>query len=129
MCQRLLFGAGAAERAPYLALSLSIALFSLAGMPLFAGFATKFILFLGAAEEGFLWLSALAIVNSVVSLYYYLNVMKQMYLVEPEEPGRFRVPVTINGMLAVLVAGVIFVGVFPQPLFEVADNVTALLFA
>jgi NADH-quinone oxidoreductase subunit N len=120
---------GMAERAPFLSAVLAISLFSLAGLPFFAGFATKFIFFLGAAEEGFLWLSALAIVNSVISLYYYLNVMKQMYLVAPEETGRFRIPVAINGVLAVLVAGVIFVGVFPQPLFEAAENATSFLFA
>jgi len=120
--------AGLAERAPYLALSLSIALFSLAGMPLFAGFATKFILFQAAAEEDFLWLSALAIVNSVISLYYYLVVIRQLYIEAPPEPGRFAVPYTITGAVAALVAGVIFIGVYPQPLFDVVDNVTAFLF-
>src|SRR3970040_2277044 len=70
--------AGLAERAPYLALSLSIALFSLAGMPLFAGFATKFLLFQAAANEDLLWLSAVAVFMSFVSLYYYLVIVKQM---------------------------------------------------
>jgi NADH-quinone oxidoreductase subunit N len=120
---------GMAERAPFLSAVLAISLFSLAGLPFFAGFATKFILFLGAADGGFLWLSALAIVNSVISLYYYLSVMKQMYIVAPEEPGRFRIPMVLNGVLAVLVAGIIFVGVFPQPLFEAAANATSFLFA
>jgi NADH-quinone oxidoreductase subunit N len=120
---------GLAERAPFLAAGLTIALFSLAGLPIFAGFLTKFVLFQAAAEEGFLWLSALAVVNSVISLYYYLNIIKQMYMVEPEEMTRFRVPLTVNGSLAVLVAGVLFIGVYPGPLFKIADNVTRLLFA
>ena len=119
---------GLAERAPFLAAGLTIALFSLAGLPIFAGFLTKFILFQAAAEEGFLWLSALAVVNSVISLYYYLNVIKQMYMVEPEEMTRFRVPLTVTGSLAVLVAGVFLIGVYPRPLFEIVDNVTRFLF-
>jgi len=68
-----------------------------------------------AAEEDFLWLSDLAMVNSVISLCCYLNVIKQMYMVEPEEMTRFRVPLTVNGSLAVLVAGVFFIGVYPAP--------------
>lgn len=119
---------GMAERAPFLAASLSIALFSLSGLPIFAGFLTKFILFQAAAQEGFLWLSALAIVMSVISLYYYLNVIKQMYMVEPEDMTRLRVPLTVSGTLAVLVAGVFFIGVYPGPLFEIVDNATRFLF-
>jgi NADH-quinone oxidoreductase subunit N len=119
---------GMAERAPFLAASLAIALFSLSGLPIFAGFLTKFILFQAAAQEGFLWLSALAIVMSVISLYYYLNVIKQMYMVEPEEMTRLRVPLTVNGTLAVLVAGVFFIGVYPGPLFKIVDNAASFLF-
>src|SRR3712207_6945135 len=56
---------------PFLALGMTTALFSLAGMPLFAGFFTKFILFQVGWSEGLQWLSALAVVNSLISLYYY----------------------------------------------------------
>ncbi|MFQ5825869.1 MAG: NADH-quinone oxidoreductase subunit N, partial [Dehalococcoidia bacterium] len=73
--------AGLAERAPFLATTLAAALFSLAGLPFFAGFTTKFYLFTAAANEGLLWLAALAMVNSLISLYYYLLVIKQMYMV------------------------------------------------
>src|SRR3990170_744854 len=119
---------GMAERAPFLAASLTIGLFSLAGLPFFAGFLTKFILFQAAANEDFLWLSAMAVVNSVISLYYYLQVIRQLYIEAPPEPGRFAIPYTITGSVAALVAGVIFIGVYPQPLFDVVDNVTAFLF-
>jgi NADH-quinone oxidoreductase subunit N len=119
---------GLAERAPFLALSLTIALFSLAGMPLFAGFATKFILFQAVASEGFLWLAALAVVNSFISLYYYLLVIRQMYVAEPEEPGRLRVPMLMSGVTFALVIGIFFVGLFPQPLFDVTDNIADAVF-
>ena len=120
--------AGLAERAPYLALSLSIALFPLAGMPLFAGFATKFILFQSAAEEDLLWLAGVAVTMSFVSLYYYLIIVKEMYLGQPEEPGRFRTPWLEYGALTLLIAGVMFIGLYPQPLFDAVDTSTATLF-
>ena len=119
--------AGLAERAPYLALSLSIALFSLAGMPLFAGFATKFILFQAAAQEDLLWLAGLAVTMSFVSLYYYLVIVKQMYLGEPEEPTRFPTPWLEYGALTALVAGIFVVGLYPQPVFDAVEDSTAVI--
>ena len=76
---------GMRERAPLLAGVLAGALFSLAGLPLFAGFATKFILFQAVVDEGYYWLAAIGVVTSVVSLYYYLQVMKQAFVIKPAE--------------------------------------------
>lgn len=120
--------AGLAERAPFLALCLSIALFSLAGMPLFAGFATKFILFQAAAQEDLLWLAAIAVFMSFVSLYYYLVIVKEMYLGEPEEPTRFPTPWPEYAALSLLVAGVMLVGIYPQPVFDAVEGSTQLIF-
>ena len=53
-------------------------------MPLFAGFVTKFILFQAAAQEDLIWLAGVAVTMSFVSLYYYLIIVKEMYLGEPE---------------------------------------------
>ena len=120
---------GLAERAPFLALSLTIALFSLAGMPLFAGFATKFLLFQAVAKEGMLWLAALAVVNSLISLYYYLLVIKQMYVGETEEKARLRVPVGVNAVIVALVVGVFVVGLYPRPLFKATDHAVHAVFS
>ncbi|MBI3971865.1 MAG: NADH-quinone oxidoreductase subunit NuoN [Chloroflexi bacterium] len=84
--------AGFARRAPFAGLVMMAALFSLAGMPLFAGFVTKFYLFAAAARADLLWLVAIAIINSTVSLYYYLLVIHQMYVRTP--PG---FEVAVNG--------------------------------
>ncbi len=119
---------GMAERAPLLAGSLTAALFSLSGMPLFAGFFTKFILFQVVANEGFLWLSVIAVVMSLVSLYYYLMVIKELYISEPEEPGRLTVPLLTNGLAVFLVAAVFYVGIFPRHLLEAAQEASKLLF-
>ncbi|MDT7943276.1 MAG: NADH-quinone oxidoreductase subunit N [Dehalococcoidia bacterium] len=119
---------GMAERAPFLALTFSISLFSLAGMPLFAGFVTKFVLFQAIAEEGMVWLAAVAVFASFVSLYYYLMVMRQMYVVEPAEGGRFRVPWLEYGLVAVLVVAIFVVGLGPQPLFNAAQEAVSLVY-
>ena len=121
---------GLAERQPYLALILSMGLFSLAGMPLFAGFATKFIIFQVAVNNGFLWLGAMGVTASFVSLYYYLMVIKQMYLYQPEgdDVARFRIPLPMMGALTVLMAAVLLVGLYPAPLFNAIDHATAMLF-
>ncbi|MXY78840.1 MAG: NADH-quinone oxidoreductase subunit N [Chloroflexi bacterium] len=121
---------GLAERQPMLALLLSIALFSLAGMPLFAGFATKFVIFQVAASNGHLWLAVIGVTVSFVSLYYYLMVIKQMYLYKPEgdDTGRFSVPAPMMGALAVLTGAVFLVGLYPAPLFKAIDASTAMLF-
>ncbi len=121
---------GLAERQPFLALIFSIGLFSLAGMPLFAGFATKFILFQVAFNNDFLWLGALGVTASFVSLYYYLQIIKQMYMYEPEgdDTARFRVPIPLAGSLTVLAAGVFLLGLFPTPLFNAIDDSTRMLF-
>ena len=76
--------AGLGGTQPFLAASIAIGMFSLAGLPIFAGFAIKFYLFTAIADEGLLWLSSLAVFTSLVSLYYYLQVIRQMYI-EPAE--------------------------------------------
>ena len=76
--------AGLGGTQPFLAASIAIGMFSLAGLPIFAGFAIKFYLFTAIADEGLLWLAGLAVFASLVSLYYYLQVIRQMYI-EPAE--------------------------------------------
>ena len=72
--------AGLADRQPFLAMAMAVSMFSLSGLPIFVGFTIKFYLFTAVANEGFLWLAALAIFTSLISLYYYLQVIRQMYI-------------------------------------------------
>ena len=72
--------AGLADRQPFLAMAIAVSMFSLSGLPIFVGFTIKFYLFTAVANEGFLWLAALAIFTSLISLYYYLQVIRQMYI-------------------------------------------------
>ena len=119
---------GMSERAPLLAAVTAAALFSLAGMPLFAGFLTKFILFQSVADANFYWLAAVAVVASFISLYYYLQVMRVMYVSQPPETTRFHVPLLMQASVVVLTVGVFFVGLYPAPLFDLTDSVSKVLF-
>ena len=80
--------AGLGGTQPFLAVAIAVGMFSLAGLPIFAGFAIKFYLFTAVADEGFLWLAGLAVFASLVSLYYYLQVVRWMYIAPAEgEPA------------------------------------------
>jgi NADH-quinone oxidoreductase subunit N len=76
--------AGLSERRPLLAAAMAIFMFSLAGMPPFAGFFAKFYVFSTALEGGWGWLVLIGVVNSVISAYYYLRVTVEMYFAKPE---------------------------------------------
>ena len=78
--------AGLHRRSPILALALMVSLFSLAGIPPTIGFAGKFLVFVAAVQKGYIALVIIAMINVVVSLYYYLLVIKAAYLLEPAEP-------------------------------------------
>jgi NADH-quinone oxidoreductase subunit N len=117
--------AGLARRAPGLAGCMMIFILSLAGIPPLAGFFGKFYIFsevlrAGVPGTGLLWLVILAIGLSAVSLYYYLQVLKQIFVVPESEPGPHvtRVPVTQQVVLAVLAVLVIGLGCLPQWLLE-----------
>ena len=114
--------AGVARRAPAAAMILAASLFSLAGLPVFAGFASKFYLFNAAANQGLLWLAGLAIFTSLVSLYYYLVVIRQMYIEPAEDPTPIRIPRLTLGLLGILLVGMVFVGVYPAPLVDAIQN-------
>ena len=121
---------GMAETQPFLAMVITISLFSFAGLPLFAGFATKLFMFQASTAGGeLLWLVGIAVLNSFISLYYYLRIIRWLYLFEPESGlTRFRVPPVLWGLTAVLMLGVVFIGVYPRPIFEAADEAVQPLF-
>ena len=104
-----------------MALALMMALFGLAGIPPTIGFTGKLLLFTAAIEKGYLVLVFIAMGNVVVSLYYYLRVMVQMYFKDAEEDFNW---VSINTATAIsiviAIAGVLLMGVLPGPFMEMA---------
>ena len=119
---------GLADRHPFLAAAITMALFSLAGLPFFAGFTTKFYLFTATAAEGLLWLATLAVLLSLVSLYYSLVVIRHLYIEPaPQGAGRLRVSPLLTGTVAALTVGVILVGVYPQPFVAAVEAASRAL--
>jgi NADH-quinone oxidoreductase subunit N len=114
---RLADFAGLSRRSPLVAFCLAVFLLSLAGIPPLAGFFGKFYVFAAALQRdlGFLWLVILALAMSAVSLYYYLQVLKQAFVlpVEGAEPDSGHGWIT-QAVLAILAAAVIVLGCFPS---------------
>ena len=119
--------AGLARRSPWLAMILTGALFSLAGLPIFAGFVTKFYLFVAAAEQDLIWLVSNAVVNSVISLYYYIRVIREMYVTESDDTAKFPAPRLTMVTASALFLGTILVGVYPRPLVDAISASTQVL--
>jgi NADH-quinone oxidoreductase subunit N len=103
---------------PGLSLVMTLALFSLAGIPPVAGFFGKFFLFTAAAEKGFYLLVIIAVLNTIISLYYYLLVVKAMFINKSESPiGNFKSDFSARLALGICVAGIVITG-FASILFE-----------
>lgn len=103
---------------PKLSLVMMLALFSLAGIPPVAGFFGKFFLFTAAASQGLYFLVFLAVVNVTISLYYYLLVVRAMFLRKSENPiPYFESKFTMKLGLILAVIGVLFIGVY-SPIYE-----------
>jgi len=97
---------------PRLAVGMTLALFSLAGIPPFAGFFSKFFVFAAAFEGGFRWLVFIALINTVISLYYYLLIVKAIYITPNDTPiAAFRTDRCTRIGLAVCMVGVLLLGV------------------
>ncbi len=120
---------GMSDRAPLLAAVTAVAMFSLAGMPLFAGFLTKFIFFQSVAANHYYWLAGVAVVSSFISLYYYLQILRVAYVNTAPDSSRFHVPFITQAAVVILALGVFFVGLYPAPLFNVTDSVSKVLFS
>jgi len=114
--------AGLHRRSPLLAMALMVGVFGLAGIPPTVGFTGKFLLFTAAIRKGHLALVFIAMINVVISLYYYLLVVKAAYLLEPDEDRpRIRLSAPITLLLWVLVTVIVAAGIFPTYLLDVAD--------
>ncbi|MFB6124983.1 MAG: NADH-quinone oxidoreductase subunit N [Halanaeroarchaeum sp.] len=100
---------GLAKKAPFASVAMTVFMFSLAGLPVGAGFLSKYFLFAGAVDAGFWWLAAIAAINSALSLYYYSRVVKAIWIEEPVQ--EFAIERTPTGLyVAVIGAALATVG-------------------
>jgi len=114
--------AGMSRRAPLLALGLTLCLVSLTGIPPTAGFIAKVYIFNAAVQSDLVWLVIVGVLNSVVSAYYYLRVVLQMYLEAPIREERVAAGPALGLAMAIAAGGVVFIGILPFPLLEAAES-------
>jgi NADH-quinone oxidoreductase subunit N len=114
--------AGLSRRAPLLAAALAFALISLTGIPPTAGFIAKLYIFNAAVESDLIWLVVIAVLNSVISAFYYLRVTSIMFMGEPVTREAIPTSAAVKLALGVAVAGILFVGVMPSPLLNAAKD-------
>jgi NADH-quinone oxidoreductase subunit N len=122
---------GLAQKAPGMAAMMAVFMLSLGGLPMTGGFIGKYFLFGGLLQRGaadgkswwYYWLAGWAIINTVVSFYYYIRFIKVMYLgdrMADDKPLSLS-PALQTALVASLV-GIIFIGVYPQPLIDVVQR-------
>ncbi len=117
--ERIADFAGLSRRSPALALVLTVALLSLGGIPPAAGFVGKFFLFQAAVDSGLAWLAIIGVLNAIVALYYYLMVVKVMYVDRSaDEDKPLAVSRAASWALVLTSVGVILLGVVAAPVYD-----------
>ncbi|HVT45005.1 MAG TPA: NADH-quinone oxidoreductase subunit N [Thermoanaerobaculia bacterium] len=112
--------AGLGFRRPYYGLALAICMFSLAGLPPTAGFIAKFYIFKVAVDSGHVGIALIGILTSIVSVYYYLRVVYFLYMKDSGTAPAIHAGPFATGALAISMAGIMVIGLFPTPLFDTA---------
>jgi NADH-quinone oxidoreductase subunit N len=114
--------AGLSKRHPVLAAFMAIFMLSLAGIPPFAGFFGKYFLFTAAIDAGFLWLTLVGVLSSIISVYFSIGLIVKMYFTEPEGQREDN-EVGMSGLsLIITIAGVIVLGILPSGILSIASN-------
>ena len=121
--------AGLAKRQPAISLAMTLFMFALAGFPLTVGFTGKFYIFAAAMNQGFIWLILIAVINSLISVYYYLRVVIYMYMKPVEEETEFP-PMELPAKVAltVCVYAVLHLGILPGNFITIAEEAVSALF-
>lgn len=121
--------AGLSRRSPWLAIIMMVAFLSLAGMPPFGGFVVKFAVFSAAVESNLIWLAFVGVINSIIGLYYYLTVLKVVYLYRSEDEEK---PLPIPGGyalgLGVLTIAILLLGTVFAPWLNWATQAAQAMF-
>lgn len=117
---------GMAKRAPLLALALGLCLISLTGLPPTAGFMAKIYIFNAAVDYDLMWLVIIAVINTAISAYYYLRVIKVMYLGAPLSEEAIPSSGALRAALSVACLGVLLLGVYPWALLKIAETAVSM---
>jgi NADH-quinone oxidoreductase subunit N len=117
---------GLAQRNLGLAVMMAIFVLSLAGVPPLSGFFAKFYVFMAGWQSQAYWLVIVAVITTLIALYYYLRLLKAMFITAPDYPEPVTTPPAINATLILAAALVIALGVFPNLALTVFDSVQAV---
>ena len=109
---------GLYKRSPFLAVAMTIALLSMAGIPPLAGFIGKYLVFVSALKQGYVGIVIVAVVTSLIGVYYYLRVIVNMYF-KSSPSGNIEVSSTLRVLLIILITLIIGLGVFPDVLTSI----------
>ncbi len=120
--------AGLSRRSPLLAATLFIGLLSIAGIPPLGGFIAKFYIIAAAVKEGLWVLAVIGVVMAIVAMYYFLLVVKSMYLRPPKNTDPIKVDLTTRALLYIINAVTIFLGIYPGPLTDWVMDIAKVLF-
>jgi NADH-quinone oxidoreductase subunit N len=118
--------AGVARRSPWLAAGLAACLISLTGIPPTAGFWAKVYVFNAAVEADLVWLALAGVLNGVVSAYYYLRVVLNMYTLEPASEETFQPSPYLGLAMAAAVIGLFAIGVYPGLLLDASESAASV---
>ena len=117
---------GLNRRSPFLAFAMLVFLLSLAGVPPLAGFIGKLYIFLAAIKEELYTLIIVGLVNIVISMYYYLIIVKKMYINEPIDRSPLAVSPAMQAVIYIGLAGTLVLGIYPKPFIEWAVAATLM---
>jgi len=117
---------GMARRAPLLSLALALCLISLIGIPPTAGFVAKIFIFSAGVNHGLTWLVVIAVINTVISAYYYLRVVRTMYLGAPLSEERVPSSGALRAALSLACIGVLALGVYPWMILRIAETAVSV---
>ncbi len=121
--------AGMSRRSPGLALVLLVALLSLGGMPPLAGFVAKFYVFAAAVESGWIWLAFVGVLNAIIGLYYYMTILKVVYLYRSEDEDKpIAIPRSYALVLVICVIAILAIGTLSAPWLDWSVNSALSLF-
>jgi len=118
---------GLIKRHPAAATAMLIFLLSLAGIPCTAGFIGKWWLFGAAIRVHLVWLAVVAVLNSVISLYYYARVVVAMFMKEGEGEEPFQAPAPLNLAIGLSAVFTLLIGVYPQPFIQLAEHAVLMI--
>jgi NADH-quinone oxidoreductase subunit N len=118
--------AGLNRRSPFLAFSLLVFLLSLAGVPPLGGFIAKLYIFVAAINQNLIFLVIVGLMNIIISMYYYLVVVKKIYIMEPTDLSPIPVSPALKAVVYLSLIGVLALGIYPKPFIDWSVAATAI---